>query len=193
MVGFAGNEMWSANSGGSIDGTEVSERKFSDWDRRVSIMKNKARITNYDGFLGKLDAVVNGTELNGVTYDLDGYPKKIWQTMGGSPPVPSFSGIKLVKAGQTIKDFYVYGSKLMKGTSYIRNIEGLGSLAPTASIPSLLKALETEAKAAGATKIILNGINVVEPRLMNADAARRLGYTYEQISENSIQLIKSLP
>ena len=46
--------------------------------------------------------------------------------------------------------------------------------------------------AVGATKIILNGINVVESGLMNADAARKFGYTYEQISENSMQLIKSL-
>jgi RHS repeat-associated protein len=147
-------------------------------------------VDNFDGFWGKVSWVLDDRVGRG-RYDWDGDYQGI-APMGGAAPVPSFSGIKVIKAGQTIKDFYVYGSKIMKGATYVRNVEGLASLSPTASIPSLLKAFETEAKAAGATKIILNGLNIVESRLMNAGAAQRFGYTYEQISENSIQLIKNL-
>ncbi|WP_460911768.1 hypothetical protein [Spirosoma areae] len=93
---------------------------------------------------------------------------------------------------ENIAGFYVRGSSsIVKGT-YNRTIQALASLNEGTSIPKLLKAFEMEARLGGANKIILSGIDIVETRLINSQAAQRLGYTFQQTSNNSIQLTKIL-
>lgn len=52
--------------------------------------------------------------------------------------------------------------------------------------------MEAEAKASGATKLIIEEKGVVETKLLNAQAWERLGYTIERIEQHSIRVYKNL-
>ena len=60
------------------------------------------------------------------------------------------------------------------------------------SMIKLLKTFEAEAKSAGATKIVLKGIEIGEKKLLNTEAARRLGYIVEKVTETTITISKKL-
>ena len=55
-----------------------------------------------------------------------------------------------------------------------------------------MKVFEAEARAAGVNKVVINGIDRVETRLINEGGARLLGYTFKQTNANSILLTKIL-
>jgi len=132
-----------------------------------------------------------GRDENGVYYDRNGYP--YMRLLTGAPEFlggPAGGAKGAAYTVEKLADFYIRGSKVVNGGTYTRTISSLASLKEGTSLPGLLKVFEAEAKLAGATKIVLNGINIVEKRLMNAQAALRLGYTFEQTSNNSIQLTK---
>lgn len=93
---------------------------------------------------------------------------------------------------ENIAGFYVRSASTISKGTYTRTIQTLASLSEGTSIPKLLKVFESQARAGGANKIVLNGIDIVETRLINAQAAQRLGYTFEQTSTNSIRLTKIL-
>lgn len=97
MVGFAGNEMWSANSGGTIGEVAIGGKKMSYDERRLSILRNGDRIDNYDGFRGALSHLWDGGNINGVKYGSDGYPKGL-SPIGGTAPVSgSLKGVNIFK------------------------------------------------------------------------------------------------
>ncbi|WP_422080549.1 RHS repeat domain-containing protein [Ulvibacterium sp.] len=56
----------------------------------------------------------------------------------------------------------------------------------------LLKALESEAKAAGASKLVIGGTSIIETRLLNTAAWERLGCTVEKVGEAAITISKNL-
>lgn len=93
---------------------------------------------------------------------------------------------------ENIAGYYVRGSSTITKGIYTRTIQSLASLSEGTSIPKLLRVFEAQARAGGAKKIVLNGIDIVETRLINAQAAQGLGYTFKQTSSNSIQLTKIL-
>ena len=55
-----------------------------------------------------------------------------------------------------------------------------------------MKAFETQAKKAGLDKVVIRGVNIEETRLMNQRGAEILGYSYKELSKNSIELVKFL-
>lgn len=60
------------------------------------------------------------------------------------------------------------------------------------SLFELVKAFESQAKSVGADKVVIKGVDIVKTRLMNSRGAEILGYTYKEISKNSIELVKFL-
>ena len=93
---------------------------------------------------------------------------------------------------ENIEGFYVRGSTSISNATYSKTIQALASLREGTSISRLVKTFEKEAKAQGANKLIIKGIDIIETRLFNAEAARRLGYLFRQTSDNSIELTKIL-
>ncbi|URC11671.1 hypothetical protein [Flavobacterium sp. B183] len=81
----------------------------------------------------------------------------------------------------------------VKGGTIEIQIGTLINEAPSAgSAIKLLKTMEAEAKASGATKLIIEGKGVVETKLLNAQAWERLGYTIERIEQHSVRIYKNL-
>lgn len=94
---------------------------------------------------------------------------------------------------ENISGYYIFGNKgIIDGNIYQRNIQALAELEGNSSIIRLVKDFETEALSNGANAIEINGLSIENFKLMNSSMANRLGYSYEQVSKNSIRLFKSL-
>ncbi len=93
---------------------------------------------------------------------------------------------------EKIAGYYVRSSASIQKGVYTRVIQTLASLEEGTSLPKLLQAFEKEAVSSGAKQIVLEGVDIVEKRLINAETAQRLGYTFEQTGNNSIRLVKKL-
>jgi RHS repeat-associated protein len=149
-------------------------------------------VSNFDGFLGKVSWVLDDRVGMG-RYDMDGNLSGIAPVGGAVPDFGAPGAGSIVNTVETVENFYVYGSTITQGGNYVRNIKALASLDGSAgNLPRLLNAFESEAQGQGASQIIINGINVVETRLMNPAALQRLGYSYEQTSENAFRITKQL-
>ena len=92
---------------------------------------------------------------------------------------------------ENLAGFYVRGSTSIANGTYTRTIQSLANTG-NRSLFDLMKVFEAEARAAGVNKVVINGIDIVETRLINEGGARLLGYTFKQTSVNSIQLTKIL-
>lgn len=90
-----------------------------------------------------------------------------------------------------IKGFYVRGMTTMKNGVYNRTVQGLANYEGR-SLFELVKAFESEAINAGMNKVIIKDVDIVEIRLMNSRAAEIMGYSYKELSKNSIELVKFL-
>ncbi|MCU0323718.1 MAG: DUF6443 domain-containing protein [Spirosomaceae bacterium] len=94
---------------------------------------------------------------------------------------------------ENISGYYIFGNKgIINGNVFQRNIQALAGLEDNSSIIRLVKSFENEALKNGAGAIEINGLSIENFKLMNSSIANRLGYTYEQVSKNSIRLFKSL-
>ncbi|WP_264530317.1 DUF6443 domain-containing protein [Flavobacterium sp. N502540] len=92
-----------------------------------------------------------------------------------------------------IGSFWMWFKTYVKGGTIEIQIGTLINEAPSAgSAIKLLKTMEAEAKASGATKLIIEGKGVVETKLLNAKAWERLGYTIERIEQHSVRIYKNL-
>ncbi|WP_157962976.1 RHS repeat-associated core domain-containing protein [Chitinophaga deserti] len=109
---------------------------------------------------------------------------------GGQVPIARFPAPKMVN--QMIGGFYVRGSVAVAEKTYLRTIQSLAAGEKASTIPELLGVFEKEAIEAGAEKIIIRGIDIVNPKLFNPKMAEKLGYMYEQTADDAIQLIKNL-
>lgn len=90
-----------------------------------------------------------------------------------------------------IKGFYVRGMTTIENGVYSRTVQGLANYEGK-SLFELVRAFEGQAKNAGVDKIVIKGVDIVETRLMNSRAAELMGYTYKELSKNSIELVKFL-
>nr|WP_228423898.1 hypothetical protein [Chryseobacterium carnipullorum] len=90
-----------------------------------------------------------------------------------------------------IKGFYVRGMTTMENGVYNRTVQGLANYEGK-SLFELVRAFESQAKSAGMDKVVIKGVDIVETRLMNPRAAELMGYTYKELSKNSIELVKFL-
>jgi hypothetical protein len=104
-------------------------------------------------------------------------------TLGSIKP----SYVRLDRAG-----FYIRGNyKISEGTLDL-TIQSLAAMDSKTSLFELVKIIEKEAIGAGAKKIVIGGVDIVNKKLINPDLAKRLGYSFKQTSENSISLSKNL-
>lgn len=62
-----------------------------------------------------------------------------------------------------------------------------------ASLRGFVSALEGEARAAGANQLSIVGHQVINPGFLNPAVAQRFGFTFRQVNETTIQLVKPLP
>lgn len=92
---------------------------------------------------------------------------------------------------ENLAGFYVRGSTTIANGTYTRTIQSLANTG-NKSLFDLIKVFDAEARAGGVNKVVINGIDIVETRLINEGGARLLGYTFKQTSINSIQLTKIL-
>ena len=53
--------------------------------------------------------------------------------------------------------------------------------------------LEGEARAAGANQLSIVSHQVINPGFLNPAVAQRFGFTFRQVNETTIQLVKPLP
>ncbi len=60
-----------------------------------------------------------------------------------------------------------------------------------ASIGGLFKALEGEAKAAGASQLHIIGHAIINPKIINPALAKRFGYEFRQINKDTVELVKN--
>jgi hypothetical protein len=92
---------------------------------------------------------------------------------------------------EVIHGFRIFGNKGLVGTSYQRNIFLLeAEQVGTRSLRALVRAFEAEARAAGAVELRILGHAVVNEKLANPGLARRLGYSYRQINDSTIEIVK---
>lgn len=98
----------------------------------------------------------------------------------------------LVSGPEKISGFSIFGTKGMVGDVFNRNILSLSADAKGgSSIAGLFKALESEAKAAGATQLRIIGHAIINPKLINPELAKRFGYEFRQINKDTIELVKT--
>ena len=93
---------------------------------------------------------------------------------------------------ERIAGFFVKSSVLVEGETYTRTISILGNVTKEKGLFELVKTFEAEAKAEGATTVILKGVTVENKDLFNPTIAQRLGYTFKQLSDKSFELVKTL-
>jgi RHS repeat-associated protein len=94
---------------------------------------------------------------------------------------------------ELVSGFRIFGNKGLVGNVFNRNIL-LIEAEQKGAVPlrSLANALETEARAAGASQLRIIGHAVINKGFFNAAIARRLGYTLLRINESTIELTKVL-
>jgi hypothetical protein len=90
-----------------------------------------------------------------------------------------------------VAGFYVRGATAMENGIYTRTVQGLANYEGRGFF-DLVRAFEKQAVEAGMDKVVIRGVDIVETRLMNKRGAEILGYTYKELSGNSIELVKFL-
>ncbi len=99
----------------------------------------------------------------------------------------------VVAGSEKIAGFSIEGTKGLVGTTFNRNIFGLWADTKGAtSIGGLFRAIEGEAREAGAKRISIVGSYIINPKLFNATIAERYGYTFRKINDETIVLWKDL-
>jgi hypothetical protein len=147
--------------------------------------------------LGKIWSAIQGNREwtdpdTGLTYLVNDKGETIsLKPVGGEGVFGFIGGGGAFKVTQ-ISGFYVRAKTFLSGGVYTKTIQSLASMQEGTSMVKLLRTFEAEAKAAGAKQIVINGVDIVNNKLLNPDAAKKLGYVVEKITENTIRISKKL-
>ena len=107
----------------------------------------------------------------------------------GDAPIGSAGSFKVTQ----LHGFYIRARTLFSNGTFEKTVQGLASLKEGTSLIKLIKSFESEAAAAGAKQIIIRGIDIVETRLIqDVGFAKRMRYTVETTTKNSIKIYKKL-
>ena len=110
----------------------------------------------------------------------------------GRLELPWYIGAKGGFKVSHIANFYVRMKVLFSGGTYKVAIQSLASLEDGTSLVKLIKSMESEAKAAGATNIVIEGVEIVNKKIIDKiQLVERLGYTVEKTTNSSIKITKS--
>lgn len=113
-------------------------------------------------------------------------------------PIGGAGGLEYISGGGAFKvahigGFYVRAKTFLSGGVFTKTVQTLASFEEGTSLVKLVKAFEAEAKSAGATKIVIEGVEIVEKRLiLNVEYMKKLGYTVEKTTDNAIKISKKL-
>ena len=90
--------------------------------------------------------------------------------------------------------YSIYGNQALVGNVYIRNVFLIeSSAAPSIKgFKALVKTLEQQARAAGATEIQITGLAVKNNGFFKSNLARLLGYRFRQVNSETVLFTKSL-
>jgi RHS repeat-associated protein len=92
--------------------------------------------------------------------------------------------------------FYMRSASSMTNGVYKKTIQTLAYMGEdgAGSMLKVVRSIEAEAKAAGARSLEIHGIEIVNPNILKTAKATagRFGYSFEQVTENSIKLAKQL-
>ncbi|MCS3869423.1 RHS repeat-associated protein [Chryseobacterium ginsenosidimutans] len=89
--------------------------------------------------------------------------------------------------------YFVYSKNYISGNTYTKSISLLAKAQESTDLNLLLKTMFNEAKSHGATMLELRGTDIMNNKLFNEAVARRLGFTFEKLSESSIRLTSPIP
>jgi len=89
--------------------------------------------------------------------------------------------------------YYTRFKVLFSGGTYKVAIQSLAALEDGANVLKVIKTLENEAKVAGASKVVIEGVAIGETRLIEfLPYVKRLGYTIEKTTETTLKISKNL-
>jgi RHS repeat-associated protein len=95
-----------------------------------------------------------------------------------------------------VEGFYIRSASTLSNGTYSKTIQTLAYMGENGSgnMLKLVRSIETEARAAGAKNLEIHGIEIVNSKILSVSkaAAEKVGYTFEQVTTNSIKLTKQL-
>ena len=196
------NGTFSSNSGQTIDNNGNNQN--DEGDPKKAQIKNISKgigdkvLNNVTPktTLGKIWSSLQGnrewTSDLGLTYWVDDKGEIIGlKPTGGEGMLGLIGGAGAFEISR-MAGFYIRSKTFISGGVYTKTIQSLASLEEGTSMIKLIKGMEVEAKSSGAKKIVIKGIDIVNKKLINTEAARRLGYTVEKATETTITISKKL-
>ena len=94
---------------------------------------------------------------------------------------------------ELMNGFRIFGNKGLVGSTFQRNVLLIEAEAKgTIPIRQLVGAMETEARAAGASRLSITGHAIVNEGFLNPAIARRYGFQFRMINDSTVELVKEL-
>jgi hypothetical protein len=94
---------------------------------------------------------------------------------------------------ERLNGFRIFGNKGLVGKTFQRNVLLIEAETKGASsLKKLIAALEAEARAAGASRLSITGHAVINQGFLNPAIARRYGFAFRRINNDTIELVKEL-
>jgi hypothetical protein len=106
-----------------------------------------------------------------------------------SPGVPATKTVVQNMQHEQVAGYNVVGTRGLIGKTYQWNVHGLQG---SGSLSGLVRAMEAEARAAGATRIQISGHQIENSGFFNARIAERYGFRFRQLDDKTILLEKVL-
>ncbi|MCT2407685.1 HINT domain-containing protein [Chryseobacterium antibioticum] len=89
--------------------------------------------------------------------------------------------------------YFMYSKNYISGNTYTKSISTLMKATESTDLNLLIKTMFNEAKSHGATMLEVRGTDIMNNKMFNEAIARRLGFTFEKLSESSIRLTAPIP
>lgn len=95
-----------------------------------------------------------------------------------------------------VEGFYIRSASSLSNGTYSKTIQSLAYMGENGSgnMLKLVRSIEVEARAVGAKNLEIHGVEIVNSKILSVSkaAAEKIGYTFEQVTSNSIKLTKLL-
>lgn len=82
----------------------------------------------------------------------------------------------------------MYSENYLAGNTYVKSVSTLMKTTEESNIHLLIRTMFNEAKGHGAKMLEVRGTSVMNQDLFNPIIAKRLGFTFEKLSESSFKL-----
>jgi RHS repeat-associated protein len=95
-----------------------------------------------------------------------------------------------------VAGYYMRSASRVVNSTYQKTIQTLAYMGEdgAGSMLKVVQSIEVEARAAGAKTLEIHGVEIVNPKILSTAkvAAEKFGFTFEQVTNNSIKLTKQL-